>query len=224
MCFYYPALSSQLQEIGMNLFDSNTTPKVSLILSEFLHNMKHTSPTDETTVIKSKTHMTRQELNLSSPASSKKNREEVQTFRKGASPLKFLANNYKKRASEGDLYSMAPSNLQSSTSGISIGYVKNRVDFDKLDTSQRMEVKLSRKLTSSESDTVSELFKAQLNILTDDDDADADTLLIYALDMVDEGKSVGKVIEEVSNRFVHSSCTSIDFEMTSHDDVENVAS
>ena len=193
MCFYYPALSSQLQEIGMNLFDSNTTPKVFLILSEFLRNMKHTSPTTLTdeTVIKPKTHMTRQD-SLSSRASSKKNREEAQTFQTGVSPLKLLADNYKRRAS-----------VSSSVDLDTDDDHKNRVEFDKLDTSQRMEVKLSRKLTSSESDTVTDLIKAQLNTATDDDDDDADTLLSYVLDMVDEGKSVGKVIEEVSNRFVH---------------------
>jgi hypothetical protein len=60
-----------------------------------------------------------------------------------------------------------------------------------------MEIRSSRKLTTSEAETVFELMKAELNITNDDDDADANTLLMYALDIVDEGQSVGKVIEEI---------------------------
>ena len=66
-----------------------------------------------------------------------------------------------------------------------------------------MEIRSSRKLTTSEAETVFELMKAQLNITNDEDDADADTLLMYALDIVDEGQSVEKVIEEVRRTLVY---------------------
>lgn len=127
---------------------------MSLVLSDFLRNMKHTSPT--------------------------------------ITNLQLLAENYRRRASEAELY---PSDKDDSTG--------SRVHFDVLDYTQRMEIRSSRKLTTSEAETVFVMMKAQLNITNDEDDADADTLLMYALDIVDEGQSVEKVIEEVRRTLVY---------------------
>jgi len=75
--------------------------------------------------------------------------------------------------------------------------IKNK-DFDALSEDDRMAITAYRQLTTSESMTLFKLMKANLNIVDDDDDQDADTLLDYALDMIDEGKSIRDVVNEVS--------------------------
>jgi hypothetical protein len=75
--------------------------------------------------------------------------------------------------------------------------IKNK-DFDALSEDDRMAITAYRQLTTSESMTLFKLMKTNLNIVDDDDDQDADTLLDYALDMIDEGKSVRDVVNEVS--------------------------
>jgi hypothetical protein len=204
---------------------------VSLILIDFLRNMKHTSPTTATastdeTIEKPNSHTPQKKSNVSSRAtpkkkdqvqgtsnlklladnyraSTKKNLDEVQSIQQGTSNLTLLAENYRRRASEGELY---PSDKNATVYNKS-NSTGSRVHFDVLDCTQRMEIRSSRKLTTSEAETVFELMKAQLNITNDDDDADADTLLMYALDIVDEGQSVEKVIEEVRKILVcYCSC------------------
>jgi hypothetical protein len=57
--------------------------------------------------------------------------------------------------------------------------------------------------------TLFKLMKANLSIVDDDDDQDADTLLDYALDMIDEGKSVRDVVNEVSMEVLNISFGSL---------------
>ena len=132
-------------------------------------------------------------------ASPKKNLVEVQSIQQGTSNLTLLAENYRRRASEGELY---PSDKDATVYNKS-NSTGSRVHFDVLDSTQRMEIRSSRKLNTFEAETVFEMMKAQLNITNDEDDADADTLLMYALDIVDEGQSVEKVIEEVRRTLVY---------------------
>ena len=185
----------------MSVFDTTTSPKVSLILSKYLHNLiLHTPPPlaaikNETIIIKTTTPQ-RQQLDLSQDTLPRKCRDEVQSLQ--TSQLTLLADNYRKRASisSTDVGWGETEDLDdSSMNNLDQQYIK--VDFDNLDTSQRMEVKSPRKLEKFESMAVYKLMKAQLNIETDDDNADGDTLLSYALDLVDGGHTVGVVIEEI---------------------------
>ena len=100
--------------------------------------------------------------------SNKKNLDEVQSIQQGTSNLTLLAENYRRRASEGELY---PSDKNATVYNKS-NSTGSRVHFDALDSTQRMEIRSSRKLTTSEAETVFELMKAELNITNDDDDAD----------------------------------------------------
>lgn len=196
---------------------------MSLILSGFLRNMKHTSPTTtstDETVQRPKSLTPQKQLNVSSRATPKKkdqfqgtsnlqllaanyraspkNLDEVQTIQQGTSNLTSLAENYRRRASEEELY---PSDKDATAYNKSYN-TGSRVHFDVLDYTQRMEIRSSRKLNTFEAETVFEMMKAQLNITNDEDDMDADTLLMYVLDIVDEGQSVEKVIEEVRRTLV----------------------
>ena len=61
------------------------------------------------------------------------------------------------------------------------------------------ELTAPRELSAQEVAELTELLKATLNIETQDDEDDAENLLDYALDMINNGESVGHVTEEVSN-------------------------
>jgi len=59
-----------------------------------------------------------------------------------------------------------------------------------------------RPLTSTDKYQLRYMFKEQLQITnnsTDDDKQDADDIIDFAFDMVDDGKTVGNIIEEVSS-------------------------
>ena len=55
-----------------------------------------------------------------------------------------------------------------------------------------------RPLTSSDMTHLRSMFELQLTIKTEEDEEDAVDLINYALDMVNRGKNVGSVVEEVS--------------------------
>lgn len=61
-----------------------------------------------------------------------------------------------------------------------------------------------RALTEDETEVLRKLLKTKLNIPSDDHEEDASDLLDYAMDMIEDGKNVGHVAEEVS--VVLSSC------------------
>ena len=70
--------------------------------------------------------------------------------------------------------------------------------FDKLYADdERMKVTASRKLTEDEATTLCKLMKQELNVVDEETDDDADTFLEYAVALIDGGKSVNEVIEEV---------------------------
>jgi hypothetical protein len=195
----------QLKAMEISVFDTTTSPKVSLILSKYLHNLMHTPPPiNNETIVKSTTPQ-RQQVDLSPYTSPKKSRLEVKPVQTSSPSLMLLADNYRKRASisSADVGLGESEDLDDSMMNLEQQYSSggshssNKVDFDNLNTTQRMEVKASRKLETSESMGLYKLMKAQLNIVNDDDDADADTLLLYALDMVNGGDTVGAVIEEI---------------------------
>jgi hypothetical protein len=144
----------------------------------------------------------------SAKASSKKVRKE----------LEFLRKSSEGRQSKMEKYQNAlDSSLREDNDDLDIsdypdrGYcdgIKNK-DFDALSEDDRMAVTAYRQLTTSESMTLFKLMKANLSIVDDDDDQDADTLLDYALDMIDEGKSVRDVVNEVSMEVLNISFGSL---------------
>lgn len=146
-----------------------------------------------------------EKIDLSAKASPKKVRKELEFLRKSSEGS---------RQSKMEKYQNAlDSSLREDDDDLDIsdysdrGYcdgIKNK-DFDALSEDNRMAITAYRQLTTSESMTLFKLMKAKLNIVDDDDDQDADTLLDYALDMIDEGKSVRDVVNEVSMSY-HNSC------------------
>jgi len=129
------------------------------------------------------------------------------SLKKVRKELEFLRKSSEGRQSKMEKYQNAlDSSLREDSDDLDIsdysdrGYcdgIKNK-DFDALSEDDRMAITAYRQLTTSESMTLFKLMKANLNIVDDDDDQDADTLLDYALDMIDEGKSVRDVVDEVS--------------------------
>ena len=77
-----------------------------------------------------------------------------------------------------------------------------------------LQITTPRPLTSTDTYQLRYMFKEQLQITnnsTDDDKQDADDIIDFAFDMVEDGKTVGNIIEEVSScmidmctRYVHN--------------------
>lgn len=70
--------------------------------------------------------------------------------------------------------------------------------FDKLSAEEGMKFTAPRKLTKHEASSLCKLMKKELNVVDEETDDDADTLLDYSIDMIDGGKSIDMVIKEVS--------------------------
>ena len=73
-----------------------------------------------------------------------------------------------------------------------------------------LQITTPRPLTTTDTYQLRYMFKEQLQITnnsTDDDKQDADDIIDFAFDMVEDGKTVGNIIEEVSCRnCVHKIC------------------
>eukprot|EP00581_Thalassiosira_minuscula_P011441 CAMPEP_0183728700 /NCGR_PEP_ID=MMETSP0737-20130205/28691_1 /TAXON_ID=385413 /ORGANISM="Thalassiosira miniscula, Strain CCMP1093" /LENGTH=1010 /DNA_ID=CAMNT_0025960711 /DNA_START=398 /DNA_END=3430 /DNA_ORIENTATION=- len=54
-----------------------------------------------------------------------------------------------------------------------------------------------RTLTSGETEKLRKIIKAQLSIESDDDDSDAENMVDYAVDMIEEGENIGHVTDEL---------------------------
>ena len=65
-----------------------------------------------------------------------------------------------------------------------------------------LQITAPRELTTTDTYQLRYMFKEQLQITnnsSDDDKQDADDIIDYALDMVEDGKTVGTIVEEVSS-------------------------
>lgn len=132
-----------------------------------------------------------EEMDLSARSSANKYRDELQLLRSNS--VRARHGDYIRKISN-------PGNPDDYFSDDSDrGYqISSNKDFDALSMEDRMEVTACRKLTTSETMTLYKIMKGKLNVVDDESDEDADTLLDYVLDMIDEGKSVGMVVKEVS--------------------------
>ncbi len=144
------------------------------------------------------------EIDVSAQAMTRRYRDEVQFLRPSMANLKERTDNYKMRA----LNSSAggePDDLDISDYFDRGHLSSSNRDFDALSMAERMDVTACRALTTSETMTLYKMMKAKLNVVDDESDEDADTLLDYAFDMMDEGESVGMVVKEVSViRFINA--------------------
>ena len=133
------------------------------------------------------------ELDLSARASANKHRDELQSLRSSTQ------NDKERVDTHGHSSTTKESVVLDFSDDSDRGYqISSNKDFDALSMEDRMEVTACRKLTTSETMTLYKIMKGKLNVVDDESDEDADTLLDYVLDMIDKGKSVGMVVKEVS--------------------------
>ena len=173
--------------------NAEVAENVALVLSKYLYSLECSTNID---------------VDLSSKAMATKYRGDLESMRSGAQSLKTLKDNYTRRASVSssfdldtdDDHLMHPNDGNDELRGASFDLgISEHSDrgYDALSMEDRMEVTACRQLTSSEAMTLYKMMKANLDIVDEDADQDADTLLDYALDMVDEGASVGAIVNEV---------------------------